>query len=504
MTSRELLSRRNFLQRASGLALGTSVANTIFDLRLINTALAQGGGSYPDYKALVCLFLSGGNDGNNMVIPFDPTNYAAYAGIRGPGLALAPDAASVPAVVDQINGNAYYGLPLSAANTGGELAAVHSAMPEIQTLFNNNKLAFVRNVGVLTEPITRTEYRAGTKTRPPQLFSHNDQVSQWQTSLPDQISRTGWGGRTMDRVRADFAQQSIPMGQISMSVSVSGSNTWEVGDLVNQFQVSSGGIVSFSNYNGAANVNRKAVIDQILRDPSQGGDPTLNTQRTNLSLLDFRNVNERALLNGASLSTALAGLPAPTAAAIDAAFLPVGNSNIGAQMKMIARIIAARNTLGMKRQIFFCSAGGYDTHGLQPLAHNNLLVAISRAMKALYDATATPELNIADKVTTFTGADFGRTFKSNGLGSDHAWGNHHMVCGGAVDGGKFYGAFPTFQLGGPSDTDNSNPTGRWIPSISVDEYSATLARWFGVADSALDTIFPNLNRFPNRDLGFMV
>ena len=499
MTTREMLSRRSFIQRASGLAIGASAANAIFDLRLINSALAQAGGVYSDYKALICLFLSGGNDGNNMLIPFDPDNYAAYAGIRGPGLALAQDAASVPATVDQINGNAYYALPLSTAGTGSEMAAVHSMMPEMQTLFNNNKLAFVRNVGVLTEPITRVQYRAGTKTRPPQLFSHNDQVSQWQTAVPDIISRTGWGGRMMDRVRADFAQQSIPMGQISMSVSLSGSNTWEVGEDVNQFQVSSGGVVSFLNYTGA----RKTLIDQILRDPAQGGDATLNTERTNLSLLDFRNVNERALLNGASLSTALANLPAATAAAIDAAFAPAGNSSISQQMKMIARIIASRNALGMKRQIFFCSAGGYDTHGLQPLAHANLLSAISRAIKALHDATASPELDIANNVTTFTAADFGRTFKSNGLGSDHAWGNHHMVVGGAVNGGKLYGAFPVFQLGGPSDTDGSNPTGRWIPTTSVDEYSATLARWMGVSDAALDVIFPNLNRFPTRNLGFM-
>ena len=497
MTSREMLSRRSFIQRASGLAIGSSAANAIFDLRLINTALAQGGGTYPDYKALVCLFLSGGNDGNNMIIPFDPANYAAYAGIRGPGLALHQDAASVPAPL--INGNAYYGLPLSTAGTNGETAAVHNLMPEIQALFNSNKAAFVRNVGVLTEPITRTEFRAGTKTKPPQLFSHNDQVYQWQTSVPDILSRTGWGGRMMDKVRADFALQSIANGQISMSVSLAGSNTWEVGDVVNQFQVSTAGAVPFTNYTGT----RKTLIDQILRDPGQGGDATLNAQRSNFSLKDFQTVNERALLNGSALSTALANLPPATATAIDNAFAPTANSGIGQQMKMIARIIASRNALGMKRQIFFCSAGGYDTHGLQPLAHANLLRDISRAMKALYDATATPELNIADGVTTFTAADFGRTFKSNGLGSDHAWGNHHMVVGGAVNGGMLKGSFPVFQLGGPSDTDNTNPTGRWIPTTSVDEYSATLARWMGVSESALDVIFPNLNRFPSRNLGFM-
>jgi uncharacterized protein (DUF1501 family) len=170
---------------------------------------------------------------------------------------------------------------------------------------------------------------------------------------------------------------------------------------------------------------------------------------------------------------------------------------------MVARIIAARNTLGMRRQIFFCSIGGFDTHGLQPQAHANLLAEVSRGLKAFYDATAAPELAVAGKVTTFTAADFGRTFKSNGQGTDHAWGNNHVVMGGAVEGGRLYGSFPTFQLGGPSDTDGGSPTGRWIPTTSVDEYSASLARWFGVPESALDVIFPNLNRFPTRGLPFM-
>lgn len=497
MTSRDLYTRRSFLQRASGLALGASAANAIFDLRLINTALAQSGGMYPDYKALVCVFLNGGSDNNNLVIPFDTDRYASYSSIRGPGLALWKDQAS--ATAGAVNGNTYYGLPLSTARTGGEEAAVHSSMSGMHELFNNGKLAFIRNVGVLSEPMTRSEYRSGKKKKPPQLFSHNDQVTQWQTSIPDAISRTGWGGRLMDRVRLDFARQNINPGQISMSVSIAGTNTWEVGEVVNQFKITSSGASTFRDYTGT----RKAVIDQMLRDPSQGGDALLNANRSNLGLLDFRNVNERSLLNGSALTSGLASLPAAVTTAINNAFAPANNTGLSQQLKMVARIIAARNTLGMRRQIFFCSIGGFDTHGLQPASHANLLADVSRSMKALYDATAAPELNMADKVTSFTAADFGRTFKSNGLGSDHAWGNHHMVMGGAVNGGKLYGSFPVFQLGGPSDTDSGNATGRWIPTTSVDEYSATLARWFGVPESALDVIFPNLNRFPTRDLGFM-
>lgn len=501
MTSADLINRRTFLRNASGLALGAGAANALFDLRLMQTALAQSGGSYPDYKALICVFLSGGNDGNNLVIPFDTDRFNSYATVRGPGLALFRDAAA--AAASGTNGNTYFGLPLSTARTGGEEAAVHSSMADMQTLFNLGKVAFVRNVGVLTEPLTRSEYRAGKKKKPPQLFSHNDQVTQWQTSIPNLISRTGWGGRLMDRVRLDFAQQNISPGQISMSVSIAGTNTWEVGEVVNQFKISTSGASTFQGYSGASNTARRTLIDQLLRDPSQGGDAVLNSTRGNLGMVDFRNINERSLLNGSALTSGLASLPAAVTTAINTAFAG-NNTGLASQLKMIARIIAARNTMGMRRQIFFCSIGGFDTHGLQPAAHAGLLSEVSRGMKALYDATADPAINVADKVTSFTAADFGRTFKTNGQGTDHAWGNNHLVVGGAVQGGKLYGAFPSFQLGGPNDTDNgSGATGRWIPTTSVDEYSASLARWFGVEDSALDVIFPNLKRFPNRNLGIM-
>lgn len=506
MTSADLINRRTFLRNATGLTLGASAANAIFDLRLMQTALAQSGGIYPDYKALVCVFLNGGNDGNNLVIPFDsPTTglYKTYWDVRKESLGLFRN--PLPTGATLVNGNNYYGLPLSTARTGGEEAAVHSSMGEMKTLFDAGKLAFVRNVGVLTEPLTRSEYRTGKKKKPPQLFSHNDQVMQWQTSLPDLISRTGWGGRLMDRVRLDFAQQNIQPGQISMSVSIAGTNTWEVGEVVNQFKISSSGASTFQGYSGQSNLARRTVIDQLLRDPSRGGDAALNATRTNLGMLDFRNVNERSLLNGSALTSALNTLNANTTVntAINNAFSG-NNTGLANQLKMVARIIASRELLGMRRQIFFCSIGGFDTHGLQPAAHAALLSEVSRGIKAFYDATAAPEVNVADKVTTFTAADFGRTFKPNGQGTDHAWGNNHIVAGGAVQGGKLYGSFPNFVLGGANDTDSSNgATGRWIPTTSVEEYSACLARWFGVEESALDTIFPNLRRFPNRNLGIM-
>jgi uncharacterized protein (DUF1501 family) len=386
-------------------------------------------------------------------------------------------------------------------------------MPAVQNLWDTGKLAFVSNVGVLAQPVTRAQVIARSAKLPPQLFSHNDQVTQWQTGVPDAISRTGWGGRTMDKMREELARLGVPPGSISMSVSTAGSNTWEVGDTVNQFQVSTSGAVSFTNYTGS----RRTLIDQVLRDAATGGDATLASQRLNLHLRDFQKVNERAIFNGAALSEALTrlttGNPDATAGtAIDTAF-GIGAaggggtfaqlSNLEQQLHMVARIIAERSFLGMQRQIFFVRMGGHDTHGDQPVAHAGLVSTTSRAMGRFYDAMAA--LSISEKVTQFTASDFGRTFKSNGLGSDHAWGSHHMVCGGAVQGGRLYGTYPTLQLDGPDDYDRgSGATGRWIPTLSIDEYCATLARWFGLGESELDTVFPNLNRFATRNLGFMV
>jgi uncharacterized protein (DUF1501 family) len=511
MTSREIIARRTFLRRFSGAAFGTGVASTLLDLRLMNSAMAAINVS--DYKALVCVFMAGGNDCNNTIIPAPAdARYADYKNIRGPRLALWEDqaaAAARPLIAGAANPNNYWGIPLSNANTGGESYAVHNTMTGVQSMFNSGKLAFINNVGVMVEPATKAQIASRQRRVPPQLFSHNDQVVQWQTSVPDQISRTGWGGRTSDKIREELARQGLPLGSISLSVSLAGSNTWEVGDTVSQFQVSTSGAVAFRNYAGS----RQQLIEQILRDPSMGGDATAASQRTNLHLRDFQKVNERSIFNGASLASALTavsstGSDANTGLLIDAAFGIGGTTTynnlptLEQQLHTVARIISQRTSLGMRRQIFFVQLGGHDTHGDQPVAHAGLVSATSRAMKKFYDATVA--LSVDQKVTQFTASDFGRTFKSNGLGSDHAWGSHHMVCGGAVNGGRVYGTFPTLQLGGPTDYDNgSTATGRWIPTLSADEYSATLARWFGLDEPALNAVFPNLQRMASRNVGFM-
>ncbi len=511
MTNREIISRRSFLRRATGAAFGTGVASTLFDLRLMNSAM--GAVNVGDYKALVCVFLAGGNDGNNTILPApaDP-RYTDYKSIRGPRMALWENqaaAAARPLIDGAANPNNYWAIPLSNANTGSETYAVHNTMSGVQTLFNNGKLAFVNNVGVLVEPATKTKITDRKVKLPPQLFSHNDQVTQWQTSVPDQISRTGWGGRTVDKMKEELVNQGVPNGSISLSVSLAGSNTWEVGDDVSQFQVSTNGAVSFAQYSGS----RQTLMNQILRDVANGGDATLNAQRSNLHLKDFQKVNERSIFNSASLATALSrvaagGADAAFGTSIDTAFgiggaVTYNNLNgLEQQLHSVARIIAERNFLGMRRQIFFVQLGGHDTHGDQPVSHAGLVASTSNAMRKFYDATAA--LSVDNKVTAFTASDFGRTFKSNGLGSDHAWASHHMVCGGAVQGGRVFGTYPTLALAGPSDYDTgSSATGRWIPSLSADEYSATLARWFGLDETALDIVFPNLNRFATRNVGFM-
>lgn len=510
MTSREILNRRSFLRRASGAAFGLGAFHTLFDLRLLNSAMAATDVS--DYKALVCLFLNGGNDGGNTLIPWDAQRYTEnYRATRGPRLALWRDAAEAAARADAANNpNNYFGRALTEIGSGSQNYAVHGSMPEVQALHDQGKLAFVSGVGVLVEPLTRAQYRADTRRKPPQLFSHNDQVTQWQTSLPDTLGRSGWGGRTIDKMREELIRLNIPPGSISMSVSMAGSNTWEVGDTVNQFQVGTSGAVSITNYETSA--ARKTLIDRILRDPAAGGDSQLDAERVNLHLRDFQAVNERALYNGASLATALnrltagqadavAGSAINTAFGIGGAVTYANLSGLEQQLHTISRIIAERSFLGMRRQIFFCSVGGYDTHGDQPAAHAGLLATLSRSMGKFHAATAA--LGIPEKVTAFTASDFSRTFKSNGLGSDHAWANHHMVMGGAVRGGRIYGTFPNLALGGPDDTDNSNPTGRFIPTTSTDEYAATLSRWFGLGEGELDIVYPNLDRFATRNLGFM-
>lgn len=468
------MSRRDFIRQASCAALGTwAITSTIRDLRFINAAVAQSDPT--DYKALVCVFLAGGNDSNNLVIPTATAEYDNYAAIRQN---LALPLGSV--------------LPITPVSGDGHSYGLHPSCTGLQTLFGESKLALLFNAGTLVYPINRAQYLAGSVAKPPQLFSHADQVTQWQTSIPDQPPLTGWGGRC-----ADLLHAVQPDAKISLSVTVAGANTFEVGNIVSQYSVATSGAVALSGVTGARL--------QAMKDILALNYPNMQEQA-------FATVMDHSINTADILNTAIA----PTDSA-SYWTVPFPGSSLGNQLKMVARLIAARAALNMKRQIFFCSIGGYDTHTNQvgvagnPTdttvgGHANLLAELSTSLfafqRALEQLATLPgdDPALASKVTAFTASDFGRTFPTNGQGSDHGWGSHHLIVGGAVNGQRTYGTFPSLAVNGPDDTS----TGRWIPTTAVDQYSATLARWFGVGDSEMPTVFPNIGRFPSANLGFML
>lgn len=476
-----LQSRRQFIRQAACAALGTAaLTSAIRDLRFMNAAVAQS--NIADYKALVCIFLQGGNDSNNLILPTIQSEYNNYAAIRTPVLAIPQSSI----------------LPISSLTSDGHEYGLHPSCPELQTLFGEGKLALLFNTGTLVYPITRAQYQSGALSKPPQLFSHADQVTQWQTSIPDRAPLTGWGGRCADLLAA--VQPGAP---ISLSVTLAGSNTFEIGNNVAQYSVSTSGAIALSGLSGA----RLQALTNVLGLPNQ------NLQEQAYSGVALHSINSGAILNNAIAATGAANywtVPFPTTITPPAG----GNaftSSLSPQLKMIARLIEAghRSTasggFGMKRQIFFCGVGGYDLHTNQTPgpgnttvgSHANLLAELSQTMLAFQRAME--QLGLPGNVTAFTASDFGRTFPSNGQGSDHGWGSHHLILGGAVKGQRTYGTFPTLAINGPDDTS----TGRWIPTTSIDQYFATLASWFGVDNSNLATVFPNLGRFSTGNLGFV-
>ena len=476
-----LQTRREFIRQAACAALGTAaLTSAIRDLRFMNAAVAQS--NIADYKALVCIFLAGGNDSNNLILPTIQSEYDDYAEIRTPVLAIPQ-----PAI-----------LPISSLSSDGHEYGLHPSCPELQTLFGEGKLALLFNAGTLVYPMTRAQYKSGALMKPPQLFSHADQVTQWQTSIPDRAPLTGWGGRCADLLAA--VQPGAP---ISLSVTLAGANTFEVGNAVSQYSVSTSGAISLAGVSGA----RLQALTNILGLTSQ------NLQIQAYSSVAKHSIDSGAILNSAIVPTGAANywtVPFPTSITP-----PTGgnafNSSLSPQLKMVARLIeaghrsAASGGFGMKRQIFFCSVGGYDLHTNQTPgpgqttvgSHANLLAELSQCVLAFQRAME--QLGLANNVTAFTASDFGRTFPSNGQGSDHGWGSHHLIIGGAVKGQRTYGTFPTLAVNGPDDTS----TGRWIPTTSIDQYFATLATWFGVDNNNLATVFPNLGRFSTPNLGFI-
>ncbi len=516
-----VITRRKFIRQAACAALGTSaLTNTIRDLRFINAAMAQTGIS--DYKALVCIFLAGGNDANNLFIPTIPSEYASYATIRQASLAIPNYDSSNPNATAQ---------PLSPLNSDGHSYGMHPACRELATMFNAGKLAALFNVGTLVYPMTKAQYQSGSVAKPPQLFSHSDQVTQWQTSIPDRPPSSGWGGRCadlMDTVNPRNGNAAV----LSLAISLAGANTFEVGGVVQQYSVSTGGVVSLTNnYSpSSAQTARLTAFNNILG---------IDEIQSNMLLQNYALALDHSIATGTGLSTALNnsllwsngtgyfGTPAnfPNIVVPNTSPVVSFGSGLMSQLKMVVRIIdagyrsAAQGGLGMKRQIFFVQVGGYDTHTAQTNnagqtvqndaavivgSQANLLAELSQSMNAFQNAMHQIGVQYSDpsfenRVTCFTNSDFGRTFPSNLLGSDHGWGSHHLIMGGAVNGKKTYGKWPTLAVGGPDDTS----TGRWIPTTSVDQFAATMAKWFGVDANKMSTVFPNLGRFAVPDLGFM-
>lgn len=411
-----------------------------------------------DYKALVCINLFGGNDQSNTVIPRSGAGYTAYQTAR-PTLAI--PSASI--------------LPVSPTGFAGPELGFSPSLPGLRALFEQSRCAVLANVGSLVEPITRDQYRAGSKGVPRQLFSHSDQSTIWESGLPDRTSQSGWLGRIGDLTADTFNAGS----QVSLTMSIAGTTLILAGDQTIQYQISSGGVASVQNtgslYSSTAG---GAALRQLL---IKQGTNTFENALTNISA--------RAMSNATLVGDALAVQGALTTTFPD--------TPLGAQARMVARMIGARKALSHKRQIFVISTGGFDNHGDIVKEHPGRLAELDGAMSALYAATV--ELGVPSNVTSFTTSEFGRCLQHNGRGSDHGWGSHHFIVGGAVQGRRIYGSWPTVALGGAEDGGN----GGLVPTTSIDEYGATLARWFGASTAQLNTVMPNLSRFSTPNLGFL-
>jgi uncharacterized protein (DUF1501 family) len=499
----QLHSRRAFLKRTGQLALTGAALPLALNLAAVGEAAAFNSRGN-DYKALVCVFLYGGNDYANTVVTYDDTSYNLYNAIRGGsagqgsgGIALGKAALAAtllrPAVA-----------PLDAQGVTREYA-LHPAMAGLADLFNAGRAAVQLNVGPLVRPLTRAQYHNSNRSlypRPPQLFSHNDQQSIWQSSSPEG-SKVGWGGNLGDLA----LENNLNTNSLFTCMSVTGNAVFLSGDSALQYQLGTSGAIKIRAATDATvfgSTGVRGALEALIRQ-----------QRVHQLESAYTDVTRRALNSEAAISEALK-LTDPTAGTPFATDFPASNG-LADQMKMVARLIKGRDVLGSRRQVFMVSLGGFDLHDNLIAQHPVLMGRVSAAMTAFYNATV--ELGVADQVTAFTASDFGRTLASNGDGSDHGWGSHHCVVGGAVKGGAFYGTPAPVSVADTKDrAGNYAPADQWhvgqgrlLPSTAVDQYAATLARWFGVAEGELPAVLPNLANFGAGagradypvDLGFM-
>jgi uncharacterized protein (DUF1501 family) len=457
-------SRRHFLRTAAATSIVGPGAGFALNLATMAAAQAQ---PAPGYRALVCVFLNGGNDQGNMVLATDPGSWAEYRKAR----ITAPSPIALPEV-----GMAGGVLPI-VPNTAqpGRAFAVHPSMAGLVSQFDAGRVAVIPNVGTLVEPITKAEWDARNRRTPPQLFSHNDQASIWQAMRPEG-ARIGWGGRMGDLLASMNTYTNFT------AISAAGNAVFLSGETVLQYQASSAGAVSIGGLTGSLFGSTSAT--NPLRSIVTG-------DRGNLFENEHAKVVKRAIDAQVALTTNMvptASLPTPPA-----------NNSLANQLLTVARIIGARTALGIQRQVFYVSLGGFDTHDNQTGNHAVLMQRLSEAIVYFNALMADPDVNAVNETTLFTASEFGRTLTSNGDGTDHGWGAHHFVAGGAVRGKEMYGAFPTIGVNTVDDVGQ----GRLLPKLSVDQYAGTLAKWFGLSDTQIATIFPNIVNFASRDLGFM-
>jgi len=462
-------NRRDFLRKSITSALGGIGLYSVFgNLQLMAANANLRSNTFNDYKALVCVYLYGGNDSFNTIVPYDNTGYTAYAESRQ-ALALPQEKIQQNNLIATVAENGLIG---GTPSDGGDYG-LHPAMPELRELFNNGKAAIVSNVGTLLYPITKTQYQNHSVGTPPQLFSHSDQMNYWQTSRPDNNDANGWGGRIADLLHA------ANNDKLPMSISLLGNNRFQRGASTSPYSVNSRGVPTVEYLHMDGNNAGTHAFNTLLTD-------TLHTHKLERT---YASVLKKAVDTSDILSNLLTHTPSfvtqfPT-------------STLGTQLAMTAKLIATRTTLGLNRQIFYVGAFGYDTHGGQLNIHDENLSDLSKSLKAFYEATV--ELGIADSVTTFTASDFGRSLAINEDGTDHGWGGHHFIIGDAVRGQRFYGKMPNL-----SKTNNPDDTGlgQIIPTIAVDQYAATLASWFGVDNDGIRDIFPNIGRFNGANMQF--
>lgn len=447
------INRREFLKKAGAGAAAAFATNP-------GTAFSQVIGTsapFSDYKALVCVFLFGGNDSFNMLVPRSSAEYNVYASSRQ-NMAIAQTDL----------------LPINPLTSDGAEYGLHPMMSDLQSLFESNRAAFINNVGPLVVPTTKDQFLNQSVFLPPQLFSHNDQQDQWCSLKGISQSKTGWAGRIADLMRMSVADQ-----QMATNVSLFGNSLFQSADETVAYVMGNDGPVTFVGFDTTdGGQAQRAAFEAVL-----------NANYDSIYERAFVEVQKRAVAAADLVSSVLEGVELNTA---------FPQSQLGLQLNTVARLISVHDQLDMQRQIFFVAAGGFDSHDDQLSNQPGLLGGISESMAAFYNATV--ELGVSDMVTSFTQSDFGRTLTSNGDGTDHAWGGNQLVIGDSVAGRELYGTYPRLEISGPDDVGG----GRIIPTTSADQYAATLSRWFGIPDADLATVAPNIDNFVQRDLGFLL